>query len=29
MEVKNIFQNYSLSQAEKVPIINNWLGLQL
>ena len=28
MEIKNMFQNYSISQAERVPIIKNWLGRQ-
>ena len=32
MEVKSIFQNCSINQAERVPVIKNWLsrqGLQL
>ena len=27
-EVKNMFQNYSISQAGRVPIIKHWLGRQ-
>ena len=27
-EVRKIFQNYRISQAERVPIIKNWLGRQ-
>ena len=26
--VKNMFQNYKISQAERVPFIKNWLGRQ-
>ena len=26
LEVKNMFQNYSIIQAERLPIIKNWLG---
>ena len=28
LEVKNMFQNYRISHAERVPIIKNWLGRQ-
>ena len=27
-KVKNMLQNYRISQAERVPIIKNWLGRQ-
>ena len=26
MEIAKMFQNYNISQAERVPIINSWLG---
>ena len=28
LEVRNMFQNYSVRQAERVPTIKNWLGRQ-
>ena len=29
MKVKNMFQNYNINEAERVPIIKkNWLGMQ-
>ena len=28
LEVENMFQNYSISKAERVPIMINWLGRQ-